>query len=66
MYLGILLAFLGLPLALGSLWALLPSAIIMGLFAYRTYREDHMLQSGLEGYAEYARKVRYRLIPGIW
>jgi protein-S-isoprenylcysteine O-methyltransferase Ste14 len=66
MYLGIILAFLGLPLALGSLWALIPGVIIMGLFVYRTYREDHMLQAGLPGYAEYAREVRYRLLPRIW
>lgn len=66
MYFGILLSFLGLPLVLGSLWALVPATIIMGLFVYRTHREDHMLQAGLPGYAEYAREVRYRLLPGIW
>jgi protein-S-isoprenylcysteine O-methyltransferase Ste14 len=66
MYLGIIVAFLGIPLALGSWWALIPSTVIVGLFVYRTYREDLMLLRGLKGYGEYAEKVRYRLLPGIW
>lgn len=66
MYLGIILAFGGIPLALGSWWAMIPSAAIMGLFVYRTYREDLMLFRGLTGYAAYTETVRYRLLPGIW
>jgi protein-S-isoprenylcysteine O-methyltransferase Ste14 len=66
MYLGIILAFLGIPLILGSWWAVIPSAGIVGLFVYRTYREDMMLIYGLRGYMEYTEKVRYRLLPGIW
>ena len=66
MYAGIVLAFLGLPLALGSWWALIPGALIDAVFVYRTAREDRTLQEGLEGYAEYAHKVRYRLFPGVW
>lgn len=66
MYLGIISAFLGIPLALGSWWAMVPSAVIIGLFVYRTYREDRMLLEGLAGYPEYAELTRYRLLPGIW
>ncbi len=66
MYLGIILAFGGIPLVLGSWWAMIPSAAIVGLFVYRTYREDLMLLRGLTGYAEYTETVRYRLLPGIW
>jgi protein-S-isoprenylcysteine O-methyltransferase Ste14 len=66
MYLGIIVAFLGIPLALGSWWAMIPSMVIVGLFVYRTHREDLMLIHGLTGYAEYTKKVRYRLLPGIW
>jgi protein-S-isoprenylcysteine O-methyltransferase Ste14 len=66
MYLGIIVAFLGIPLALGSWWALIPSIVIVGLFVYRTHREDLMLIHGLAGYAEYSERVRYRLLPGIW
>jgi protein-S-isoprenylcysteine O-methyltransferase Ste14 len=66
MYLGIMVAFLGIPLLLGSWWAVPSSLVIVGLFVYRTYREDLMLIRGLAGYAEYTKKVRYRLLPGIW
>jgi len=66
MYLGIIVAFLGIPLALGSWWAMIPSTVIVGLFVYRTRREDLMLIRGLTGYADYAERVRYRLLPGIW
>jgi protein-S-isoprenylcysteine O-methyltransferase Ste14 len=66
MYLGIMTAFLGIPLALSSWWALIPSMIIIGIFIYRTYREDKMLKDGLDGYIDYSQKVKYRLLPGIW
>jgi len=66
MYLGVILLFLALPLLLASLWSFIPSAIIVGLFVYRTYREDRMLRAGLEGYTEYTESVRYRLLPRIW
>jgi len=66
MYLGIIAGYLGIPLLLSSWWAMIPSAVIAGLFVYRTYREDQMLLRGLAGYAEYAERVRYRLLPGIW
>ena len=66
MYLGIMMAFLGMSLALASWWALLPGLINVGLFVYRTYREDEMLKEGLAGYEEYAEKVRFRLLPQIW
>jgi len=66
MYLGIIAGFLGLPLVLGSLWALIPCGAIVGLFVYRTYREDQMLIDSLAGYAEYTVKVKFRLIYGIW
>jgi protein-S-isoprenylcysteine O-methyltransferase Ste14 len=56
----------GLPLALGSWWALIPDLMIVGLFVYRTAREDRMLRQKLPGYAGYAAKVRHRLLPGIW
>jgi protein-S-isoprenylcysteine O-methyltransferase Ste14 len=66
MYLGIIVGFLGIPLVLSSWWAMIPSVVIVGLFVYRTYREDQMLIGGLAGYAEYTDRVRYRLLPGIW
>jgi len=66
MYLGIIVAFLGIPLALDSWWAMIPGVVIAGLFVYRTRREDVMLINGLHGYVEYSKEVRYRLLPGIW
>ena len=66
MYLGIILSFLGIPLMLNSWWAMIPSVVIVGLFVYRTYREDQMLIDSLAGYTEYTENVRYRLLPGIW
>jgi protein-S-isoprenylcysteine O-methyltransferase Ste14 len=48
------------------LWALIPAFIIVALYIYRTAREDRTLREELEGYAEYAKKVRYRLLPGVW
>ncbi len=56
----------GIPLALGSFWALIPVAIGSLALLVRTAWEDRMLQEELEGYKEYAAKVRYRLIPGVW
>jgi len=53
-------------LALGSWWALLPAMGVVGVLVRRTILEDRFLHSELAGYQEYARKVRYRLLPGIW
>jgi len=52
--------------ALGSWWALLPAMGVVGVMIRRTILEDRFLRSELAGYSEYARKVRYRLLPGIW
>jgi protein-S-isoprenylcysteine O-methyltransferase Ste14 len=54
------------PLALGSLYSLIPGALSAVLFIVRTYLEDMMLHEELPVYIEYAQKTRYRLIPGIW
>ena len=66
MYSGILILFICIGPALSSLFALIPGAIIDILFIIRTANEDKMLREELAGYLEYTRKVRYRLIPGIW
>jgi protein-S-isoprenylcysteine O-methyltransferase Ste14 len=66
MYLGIIMLFLCTPIALGSLWGLIPGGIICLLFIFRTAREDQMLLKELSGYNEYALKIRYWLFPGVW
>ncbi|HOH20922.1 MAG TPA: isoprenylcysteine carboxylmethyltransferase family protein [Anaerolineaceae bacterium] len=65
-YLGSLVASLGMPLLLDSLWAFIPVVIFGAFFIIRTRLEDNFLQENLPGYREYAQKVRYRLLPGIW
>lgn len=53
-------------LALGSWWAMLPAAGIVLVYILRTALEDRTLHEELEGYTEYAEKVHYRLVPGVW
>jgi protein-S-isoprenylcysteine O-methyltransferase Ste14 len=65
-YLAGAAASLSTALLLGSLWALLPAALCAALFILRTGLEDRTLQQELPGYGEYFRRVRFRLIPGIW
>ena len=66
MYVGVILFILCSPLALGSLYSLIPALIIVILFIIRTSLEDKTLQEELEGYQEYAKRVRYKLIPYIF
>jgi len=65
-YSGGLLAMWVAPLALGSLWGLLPASLGLCFFLARTAREDRFLHEQLPGYREYAERVRWRLIPGVW
>jgi protein-S-isoprenylcysteine O-methyltransferase Ste14 len=65
-YAGGLISNLALPIMLGSLWALIPALLGAISMIVRTALEDRTLQAELPGYAEYARKTRYRLLPGVW
>ncbi len=65
-YAGYILPLLGIVLALGSLWTLIPAAVALVIAVIRTALEDRTLQEELPGYQEYARRVRYRLFPGIY
>jgi protein-S-isoprenylcysteine O-methyltransferase Ste14 len=60
------LLFVGMPLSLGSYRALIPALLSCLLLVVRTVLEDRTLQEELPGYREYARRVRYRLVPGVW
>jgi protein-S-isoprenylcysteine O-methyltransferase Ste14 len=53
-------------LIFGSLWGLVPAGITLLLMVVRTALEDRTLQQELDGYQEYAQRVRYRLLPGVW
>jgi protein-S-isoprenylcysteine O-methyltransferase Ste14 len=66
MYLGIILLFPGMAWFLGSWWAWAPGVLIAMLMVVRTALEDRTLQAELPGYAEYAQRTRYRLLPGVW
>jgi protein-S-isoprenylcysteine O-methyltransferase Ste14 len=66
MYVGIILLFPCMTLFLGSWWALLPASLIAMLMVVRTALEDRTMRAELPGYAEYAQRVRYRLLPGVW
>jgi protein-S-isoprenylcysteine O-methyltransferase Ste14 len=66
MYISALILMIALPIALGSLYALIPMAFIIVFIIIRTYLEDKTLHKELEGYVEYAQKTKFRLLPGIW
>jgi len=65
-YAGNILALLGIVLALSSLWTFIPTAVALIIAVIRTVLEDRTLQDELPGYRDYVRRVRYRLIPGIY
>ena len=66
MYVGATILLLCLPVALGSLYALIPTAFCVVFMIIRTVLEDKTLHNELEGYVEYAQRTKYRLLPGIW
>jgi protein-S-isoprenylcysteine O-methyltransferase Ste14 len=59
-------ASLMIPILLGSLWALIPCGLVVLGTIIRTALEDRTLLEELDGYKEYAARVRYRLLPGVW
>ena len=65
-YAGNVLALFGIVLALGSVWTLIPAIVASIIAVIRTLLEDRTLQDELPGYRDYARRVRYRLIPWIY
>jgi len=66
MYASSIVLYLFTPLALGSYWALIPAVLFLLVYIPRILGEETELNEKLEGYRDYARKVRFRLIPGVW
>jgi protein-S-isoprenylcysteine O-methyltransferase Ste14 len=66
MYATASLYLVGTPLALGSLWGLVPLVLIVPALIWRLLDEERLLARDLPGYTEYQRRVRFRLLPGIW
>ncbi|MBW4934972.1 methyltransferase family protein [Marinobacter sp. F4206] len=65
-YAGNIVALVGIVLALSSMWTLIPAAVALIIAVVRTVLEDQTLQEELPGYRDYARRVRYRLMPGVY
>jgi len=66
MYVGVVIMLLGVPLALGSYWSLVFMLLNVPILMLRIRDEEAMLKQELEGYTDYTRHVRYRLLPGLW
>ena len=66
MYMSTLLLFLSMPLVLGSVLSFGIMLAYIPLIAKRIRNEEKVLEAGLEGYAEYKKRVRYKVIPFVW
>jgi protein-S-isoprenylcysteine O-methyltransferase Ste14 len=66
MYASVLLIGAGTPLLLGSRWGLLAVPLFAVVFGFRAVMEERVLTAELEGYADYANRVRYRFVPRLW
>ena len=65
-YVGAILFGISTPLIIGSVYGLIPGGIAVILLIIRTSLEDKLLRNELNGYVEYTKRVRYRLVPGLW
>ena len=66
MYSGALVLLLGIPLALGSLWAVVVFAPLLPVLIWRIIDEEKLLNNELAGYTEYCTRVRHRLVPWLY
>lgn len=66
MYAATVLLYLAMPVVLGSWYAFLVMLLYPILIVFRIHNEEKVLEAGLAGYAEYKKKVKYRLIPFVW
>ena len=58
--------FLSIPIVLGSWWSLLCFLPYIAVIVVRIINEERVLENGLEGYSEYKKRVKYRLLPFVW
>jgi protein-S-isoprenylcysteine O-methyltransferase Ste14 len=66
MYSSAAVYFIGMSLALGSYWGLIPAALMILGFVWRLFDEEKFLAQNLPGYTDYCAKVRWHLIPGVF
>lgn len=65
-YAGAVCTYLSTPLLLDAGWAFIPAVLIVIVLVIRTALEDKVLHGELKGYRDYAGRIRYRLVPGVW
>jgi protein-S-isoprenylcysteine O-methyltransferase Ste14 len=65
-YVAGIILFIGTALVLNSAWSLLPAILSAATLVARTWAEDRFLHENLDGYRKFAKRTRYRLVPGIW
>jgi protein-S-isoprenylcysteine O-methyltransferase Ste14 len=66
MYMATTVMFLTMPLVLGSPISFLIMLGYIPVIAKRIANEEEVLEKGLEGYQNYKKKVRYKMIPFLW
>ena len=66
MYMSTLLLFLSMPLVLGSVISFVIVLLYIPIINKRIRNEEQVLEAGLEGYTDYEKRVRYRVIPFVW
>ena len=66
MYMTTLLLFLSMPLVLGSVISFVIMLLYIPIIVKRIRNEEQVLEGGLEGYAEYKKRIRYKVIPFVW
>ena len=66
MYMTTLFLFLAMPLVLGCVISFVIMLLYIPIIAKRIRNEEHVLEAGLEGYAEYMQRIRYKVIPFVW
>ena len=66
MYMSTLLLFLAMPLVLGSILSFAVTLLYIPIIARRIRNEEQVLEEGLEGYADYKKRVKYKVIPLVW
>lgn len=66
MYMSTLFLFLSMPLVLGSVISFVITLLYIPIISKRIRNEEQVLETGLEGYMDYEKRVRYRVIPFVW
>jgi protein-S-isoprenylcysteine O-methyltransferase Ste14 len=66
MYSATIIMYMAIPLVLGSLWALILMLFYPLVIVIRIQNEEQLLVQELPGYREYQKRVKYKIIPGIW